>query len=365
MMTDERPVVGRSLQEQIGLIAFFVLLLTFLGLAVFLLVPFASPLLCALSAAIILWPAHCWVARRMPSSSRTWRAFLSAMAALVLVVGPLVVVTISASNEAVAYWPSVKEHLLIIKNRIDDPDASPPPWAARLPPSLTNRLEKTLRQSQEKIVTLGNHAAEKAAALGASLAVNLLLLVANILLFEIVLFFLLRDGDRLRRQWNELLPFPEELKKRLQHRAKSVVQGVFRGIVIVGLIQTAILAIAYLIVGVQGFVVLTAITAVSTLIPGIGVGLVWIPVAIVFFTKGVIWKGITMIVLGVIAGTCDNILRPLIAGPAMELPLLWFLLALLGGLNFFGALGILLGPMIFAILPILLDAYRAYLEPAE
>ena len=357
--------MNKSLRERIGVITFFGVLLTFLGLAVLLLVPFAGPLLCALSAAIILWPAHCWVARQLPGSSRTFRAFLSATATLVLLVGPLVAVTISVSNEASAMWPTLREHLVIIKSRMDDSSAARPAWMSRLPPALAQRIEETFRQSQEKMLAAGNHVAQKAAEIAGNLALNILVLIATILLFEFVLFFLLRDGDRFRRQWNELLPFPEDLKKRLQHRAESVVQGVFRGIVIVGLIQTAILAIAYLIVGVRGFVLLTALTAVGTLIPGIGVGLIWIPVAALFFVKGIVWKGVTMVVFGVIAGTSDNILRPLIAGPAMELPLLWFLLALLGGLNFFGALGILLGPMIFAILPILLDVYRVYLDPLE
>jgi len=358
-------MMNRTVHEQIGLIAFFAVLLTFLGLAALLLAPFSGPLLCALSAAIILWPAHCWLTRQIPTTSRTLRASLSATAALLLVVGPLVAITLSAANEAAGVWPTVKDHLLAMKKQMDDPSASPAAWTSHLPAQLALYLELALSISQEKIIALGNHVAQKAAGIAASLTYNVLILIGNIFLFEFVLFFLLRDGNQLRRQWNDLLPFPEELKRRLQHRAESVVQGVFRGIVVVGLIQTAVLAIAYVIVGVPAFILLTALTAVVTLVPGIGTGLIWGPMMIYFFIKGIVWKGITLAAFGVFVGTSDNILRPLISGPTMNLSLLWFFLSLLGGLQFFGALGILLGPMIFAILPILLDVYRAYLDPLE
>jgi predicted PurR-regulated permease PerM len=93
-------------------------------------------------------------------------------------------------------------------------------------------------------------------------------LMGNSLLFTFTLFFLLRDGDRLLRQWNELLPFPEELKKRI-HR------------------------------------------------------------------------------------------------PAIKISFFWFVLSLLGGVQCFGLLGIVLGPMIFVILAILLDAYRITLNLSD
>ncbi len=355
----------RTLRDRLGIVAFFAVLLGFLALFIALLAPFATPLVCALSVAIFLWPVHRWVARLLPRQGRSFRAFLSASGVLVLLVAPVIVISISASNEAVALWPTVSQKLIAMKKRFADPAEASAAWTKRLPFGLGPRVQESLAQSQDKLVSLGDRAAGYAAGTVASLAVNLLLLLGNIFLFEFVLFFLLRDGETLLKQWKELLPFPEELTRRIHKKAEGVIQGVFRGIVVVGLAQTAILSIAYLVIDVHGFVLLSALTAVATLLPGIGVGIVWIPLVIIYLIKGIFWKAITLIVFGVITGTVDNILRPLVAGSSMDLPVLWFFLALMGGVQFFGTLGILLGPMIFALLPILLDTYRVYLDPSD
>jgi predicted PurR-regulated permease PerM len=354
--------MNRTLRERIGLISFFAVLLVFLGLAAVLLAPLSGPLLCALSAAIILWPVHLWIGKRLPKRSPGLHAFISTFAVLILIVGPLIAITSSLTNEAVGLWPVLRDNLIAMKGHLSDPTSPPPAWASHLPAGLAHRIVDIVSRSHEKLIEYGNRFAQSAAHMAASFAVNVLVLFANIALFEFVLFFLLRDGDRLLVQWNELLPFPEDLKKKLIRRAASVIQGVFRGIVIVGLVQTLTMSIAYLIVGSRAIVLLAGLTAIGTLVPGIGSGLVWIPLVLYYFFKGVLWKAVLLIVFGLVAGTIDNILRPIIAGPKMELPLLWFLLAILGGVQFFGVLGLLLGPMIFAILPILLDVYRAYMK---
>jgi predicted PurR-regulated permease PerM len=357
--------MNRTLRDRIGLVSFFVVLLLFLGLAAVLLQPLAGPLLCALSAAIILWPVHRWIARWLPKVSPTIHAFISTTAVLLLIVGPMVLLTISLTNEAVGLWPALRDNLIAMKGHLADPSAPLPSWASHLPPGLAHRVIETLSRSHEKLIAIGNKAAQSAAQIAGSIAVNVLVLLGNILIFEFVLFFLLRDGDDLLVEWTALLPFPEDLKKKLIRRGQSVIQGVFRGIVVVGLVQTTILAIAYLIVGTRAFILLTGLTALGTLVPGIGAGIVWVPMMIVYFVRGIVWKGIVLVAFGILTGTIDNIIRPLIAGPKTQLPLLWFFLSVLGGLQFFGPLGLLLGPMTFAILPILLDTYRAYLNDSN
>lgn len=355
--------MNRNLRDRLGLLAFFVVLVGFLGLVIVLLAPFATPIVCALAVAIFLWPAHCWWGRFIPTKSASVRAFITAAAVLFLLVAPVIVISVSASNEAVALWPRVSQKMVAMKKRFADPAQASAAWTKRIPFGLGPRVQESLDQSQDKLLAMGDRAAGFAAGTAATLAVNLLMLLGNIFLFEFVLFFLLRDGTKLLQQWKALLPFPEALTNRIHRKAEGVIQGVFRGIVVVGMAQTTILAIGYLVIGVHGFVLLTALTSVATVLPGIGVGIVWIPMAILYVVKGVFWKAIALAIFGVIAGTVDNILRPIVAGHSMDLPLLWFFLSLMGGVQFFGTLGILLGPLIFALVPILLETYRLLIDP--
>src|SRR4051812_3970292 len=122
----------KSLRDRIGLIAFFALLLTFLTLAAVLLAPFAGPIICALSAAIVLWPIHRWMSRKLPKVGKSLRALISTVAVLLLIVGPLVVIMFSIANEAVAIWPSVKDHLVSMHARFNEPGMALPAWTNRI-----------------------------------------------------------------------------------------------------------------------------------------------------------------------------------------------------------------------------------------
>jgi predicted PurR-regulated permease PerM len=92
-----------------------------------------------------------------------------------------------------------------------------------------------------------------------------------------------------------------------------------------------------------------ALMAFLSLVPAIGAGLVWVPVAIYFLATGAIWHGLGLIAYGVLViGLVDNLLRPILVGRDTQLPDYLILLATLGGLAGFGLAGIIIGPTIAA-----------------
>jgi predicted PurR-regulated permease PerM len=96
-----------------------------------------------------------------------------------------------------------------------------------------------------------------------------------------------------------------------------------------------------------------------------GSTLVSIPATLYLFLQGETLRAIMLLVwsLGIV-GSVDNILKPLIIGNRLGLPVLFLFFGILGGLTLFGALGIVLGPVIFALLRALLDLYsREYRQP--
>jgi predicted PurR-regulated permease PerM len=97
-----------------------------------------------------------------------------------------------------------------------------------------------------------------------------------------------------------------------------------------------------------------------------GSTLVSIPVAIYLFLQGETIRGIILLVwcLGVV-GTIDNVLKPLLIGNRLGLPVLFLFFGILGGIALFGPVGIVLGPAIFALLRALLDLYLEEYASAE
>ena len=104
------------------------------------------------------------------------------------------------------------------------------------------------------------------------------------------------------------------------------------------------------------------------------VGLVWLPAVLYLFLTGETGWGVALLVWGaVVVGTVDNILRPRIVSAEARIPDLLILLGTLGGIVMFGAVGIILGPIVIAGLLTVLDIYRRafmrqlplHVEPAE
>jgi predicted PurR-regulated permease PerM len=100
------------------------------------------------------------------------------------------------------------------------------------------------------------------------------------------------------------------------------------------------------------------VTAFAALLPVGGTTLVSIPAALYLFFHGDNLKGILLLAwcLGVVV-MIDNVLKPLFIGTRIKMPLFFLFFGILGGLATFGALGLILGPVLFALLAALLDLY--------
>ena len=87
-----------------------------------------------------------------------------------------------------------------------------------------------------------------------------------------------------------------------------------------------------------------------SLIPAVGTGLVWVPVAIYLFVTGAVLKGLILALCGMfVIGMVDNILRPILVGRETRIPDYVVLITTLGGIDLFGFNGIIIGPVIAAL----------------
>ena len=90
--------------------------------------------------------------------------------------------------------------------------------------------------------------------------------------------------------------------------------------------------------------------AVLSIIPGIGGAVVWVPAAVILAATGEVWRGIGLAAFcGLIVGSVDNVLRPILVGRDTQLHELMIFFSTLGGLLFFGAMGFIVGPILAAL----------------
>ncbi len=184
-------------------------------------------------------------------------------------------------------------------------------------------------------------------------------IVLGLFLFVISLFYILRDGHNFRKSIIELSPLADAYDKQIIERLERAVNSVVRGSFTISLVQGTLAGIGFAIFGVPNAVLWGTVAAVGALLPGLGTGLVILPALIYLVATGSLASAIGLGIWGVvIVGLVDNLLLPMVVGRGFTVHPVFVLFSIIGGILFFGPVGIFLGPLIIALLFALLEIYK-------
>ncbi|NIR43596.1 MAG: AI-2E family transporter [Gemmatimonadetes bacterium] len=174
------------------------------------------------------------------------------------------------------------------------------------------------------------------------------------------MFFFLMDGPLLLRRVLYYMPLAPEDEERMVDRFVSVSRATIKGTLVIGILQGGLAGLAFWVVGIEGSVFWGTIMAVLSIIPGVGTALIWVPAVVYLLAVGRVGAGIGLFVwCAAVVGTVDNVIRPWLVGKDTKMPDLLILLGTLGGLIIFGAVGIIIGPIIAALFVTIWDIYGA------
>jgi predicted PurR-regulated permease PerM len=176
------------------------------------------------------------------------------------------------------------------------------------------------------------------------------------------LYFLYRDGGKIRSLVIDLSPMPVEQTQRVLDVLRTTAFAAVVGGLATAGVQGALGGIAFAVTGVQAPVFWGFVMAVLSLLPFGGAAFVWAPVAIYFLVTGdAPWKGWFLVGWGaLIIGTADNVMRPWLmrrTGAGEVHPLLLFF-AVLSGIGLFGFSGVVFGPLIVAFVLVVVQIFR-------
>jgi len=338
---------------------FFTLLLVLLYGTFLILSPFLKALTWAAILAVLFYPAYDWLLRMFKGKATLASLTIIVVIALVIVLPGIQIVGFLA-EEIVELVKSVGA--LVNGEGVQTWQQHPwIQWLLRWWSMLGVELAKfKFEIDLGKLVVQGAQVSSGyvlAQAKGA--AQNLFLFVANVLLVLLTLFFFLRDGAAFCYRLRRLLPMDPEHQERLFTNIVNAVTAVVHGCLVVAMIQGFLAGLAYWVLGVPYALVWGVVTAFFALLPVGGSTIVTIPVTIYLFLQGNVVRGVLMVIwaLGVV-GAVDNVLKPMFIGTRLKLPMLFLFFGILGGLAVFGALGLILGPVLLALLAALLDLYR-------
>jgi len=185
-------------------------------------------------------------------------------------------------------------------------------------------------------------------------------LLLDLLVFFMALYYFLRDGKQFKETLVALSPFADHDDEGIFKRLELAVNSVIKGNLTIAIIQGILTAIGFTIFGVPNGALWGTVAAVAALIPAVGTALVLVPGVLFLIITGHIYPAMGLIIWGVVAvGTIDNFLGPKLIGKGMHLHPLLVLLSVLGGIAFYGPIGILIGPLTLSLLFAFLSIYSS------
>lgn len=296
--------------------------------------PFVPALVWAFSLAIVAFPIHQMVLRRVPLPSLA--AGISVLIVTVILLVPTVYVAWQIGAQGA--------------DRIDDLQRLFDSGAVRDAISrypLLGRLYETFNGQGAAGPTVADMAPAGATAgawLQALLAAMVQLLVA---LFA--LFFLFRDRQPALRVLRSLMPMTDGETDYFFDHIRRMTHATIYGTVVVSIIQGVLGGLMFLLLGIPGALLWGVAMALLSIIPSAGAFVIWLPMAAILAVQGEWGKAALLGSWGaLVVGTIDNMLYPLLVGRDVRLHTLPVFFAIVGGLFVFGAAGIVLGPVILS-----------------
>jgi predicted PurR-regulated permease PerM len=270
-------------------------------------------------------------------------AVLTLLLLLALVVAPLLFVAAAVANEALRISETIQPRL----EQLSEPGAidrwlQPLPIYAWIEPY----REQLLARTAELVASAGGFVFN---ALSATTRATVLFIFHFVVLLY-TMFFFLTDGPKLVRTIRAYLPLADADKEQMLDKFVSVTRATLKGTILIGLAQGVLGGIAFWAVGIEGAIFWGTVMTVLSIVPGVGGALVWVPAAIILVATGSVWQGIALALFcGLVVGSVDNLLRPILVGRDTKMHELLIFFSTLGGLLAFGAMGFILGPILAAL----------------
>ena len=310
--------------------------------------PFLVPILWSMLLAFLLFPAQRALGHRL-GDRYALTAILLTLLTTVVLIAPLPLLGLAFASQAKDLFGRVQK--LVADSGISGAgDVMDIPivsrairWASSIAPVDAEQIHGWLVSGLQALLQ-GLVAVSGAFVVGALSA----LVGLGIMLF--LLFFFLRDGDRILASAVRLIPMTPARREQLVDHVAAVTRAVVFGSLLTALVQGVLVAIGFALVGLPSPVVFGAVAAVASLIPLIGTALVWVPAVGVLFLQGR-WVAALLLAAWSVAvvSSADNVVRPLFISGRAQISTLPVFLGLMGGLSAFGPIGLVVGPVVVAL----------------
>jgi predicted PurR-regulated permease PerM len=347
-----------------GMIFLGILALALLWASVLILRPFASAIAIAVVIVTLSFPIYRRLRAKFNGKSG-WAAIVMLLGITFLIVVPALILSmllVQQANLVAERMQSVDAQQMM--RRIDL--TSRLQWVKRFAPNFDPASVSPERLLLPAVQRIPGWVARHGGAVLGGLAGA----VIGFFLALIAAYYFYVEGEWLLQQLAELSPLPDRYDHEFGTRFKDVVDATFRGQLLTALAQGFATGVGLAIAQVPGAGFWGAVAAILSLLPMVGAAVVWVPAVIFLYIAASIgdrpmWHAIFLTIWGVgPVSLIDNVVRPWAMRGKAQLPAIPLLFAVLGGLQAFGFIGLVLGPLVLALLVTIIDIYRKSFQEA-
>lgn len=323
------------------------LLLAFVTIAfIWILIPFYGAIFWAVALGILFTPLQRKLLHKL-KGRRNLATFITLTSCTLIAILPVIFTTILLVQEVATLYSDVQSGKINVARYVAQLQSSLPhqalEWLDRLGlrsiEGVSDKISKGALEGSQffatQVFNFGQSTFE---------------LVVSFFIMLYLLYFFIRDGQAMVRMIRNAVPMAEQHKRLLQIKLRRVVRASVKGNLAVAVVQGALGGVIFWILGIQSSLFWAVLMMFLSLLPAVGAGIVWAPVAVYFLATGMIWQGVVLALFGVfVIGMVDNVLRPILVGKDTKMPDFLILISTLGGMAIFGLNGFVIGPLIAAL----------------
>lgn len=349
-MTGKQPAFPASYERQIMVLA--VLLATIMLL--YLVKDFVVALILAVVFSSVCQPLYHRILRAVNNRKPT-AAGLTLLLLCIVIFLPAVILAELLTVDTLAFIERVRPMVQQEVTLVESPNFVLPDWVP-----FRTEITAALPGIHSSAASVLSHVATFLLAGAKSATLNTLGFVLQVLIMIYAMFFFLRLDQGGIPMVLRHTGLPVATQKSLSDRIEAVSSSTVRGTLVIGLVQGILIGVGLYATGFSHILYWSTLAAVLSVLPAIGVVLIWIPAVIYLFVTGDQGAAIGLFLFSsIFTSSADNVLRPILVGRRAGIPDAMILVTTLGGLATVGASAIILGPIIAGIFLTMWKDYRA------
>jgi len=319
---------------------------TVLGLLAFFVAPFARSLAWSLIIGIATIPHYDKLSRRLPRHPNC-SAGVMVLAITLCIILPVAALLVTIAQNATD-WYNESERLVLVFTQSWSSTFTHLPLGSKLIAlgtkigiDLTSYAGLFAANASKFLLDVATGAAKNLADLFLVLAMSMF-----------ILFFVYRDGEKILSAGLKLFTCHQGRIIYYLREIRATTTSVIVGTLLTCLVQGILAGIGYFFADVPAPVLCAILTAVAAVLPVVGTAIIWGPLVLIVAINVSYFKALALLLwcMIVVIAVADNLIRPLVIGKKRNIPAPAIILGAVSGVVSLGLIGLILGPLFFAIL---------------